>query len=62
MTLAVFGSRAQGTSKPESDLDLLVVIRGLPHSRMKRRRLILPRVEGQATLNGLMRLIFVLMA
>jgi len=42
VTLAVFGSRAQGTSKPESDLDLLVVIRGLPHSRMKRRRLILP--------------------
>ena len=42
VTVAVFGSRARDAATPESDLDLLVVIRGLPRSRMKRRRLILP--------------------
>jgi predicted nucleotidyltransferase len=40
--LAVFGSQAQGRETPESDLDLLLVIRGLPRRRTERRRLLRP--------------------
>ena len=42
VTLAVFGSQVQEKAGPESDLDLLAVIKGLPRSRMQRRRLIEP--------------------
>ena len=42
ITLAAFGSQIQGRSRPESDLDLLLVIRGLPLRRLERRRLIGP--------------------
>ena len=42
VTLAAFGSQLQGRATPESDLDLLLVIRGLPRQRLERRRLIGP--------------------
>lgn len=42
VTLAIFGSQVQGRERPESDLDLLVVIRGLPCQRFARRRLVSP--------------------
>lgn len=41
ITLAVFGSQAQGRQLPESDLDLLLVIRGLPRRRLDRHTVIL---------------------
>lgn len=46
VTLAVFGSRTQGRERPESDLDLLLVIRSLPRERMARRRLLSPIVHA----------------
>jgi uncharacterized protein len=42
VTLAAFGSQVQDTARPESDLDLLIVVRGLPRRRLDRRRLIGP--------------------
>ena len=42
VSLVAFGSRVQGRARPESDLDLLIVIRGLPRRRMDRRRLLGP--------------------
>jgi predicted nucleotidyltransferase len=42
VTLGAFGSQITGRATPESDLDLLLVIRGLPRSRMARRRLLSP--------------------
>lgn len=41
VTLAVFGSQAHGREHPESDLDLLLVIRGLPRRRLERHGVIL---------------------
>ena len=46
ITLAAFGSQVQGRERPESDLDLLVVIRGLPRQRLERRRLLSPLAHG----------------
>ena len=46
VTLAIFGSQAQGREKPESDLDLVVVIRGLPRQRFARRRLLGPLLRA----------------
>ena len=46
ITLAVFGSQVQGRETDESDLDLLVVIRGLPRQRFARRRLVSPVVHA----------------
>jgi uncharacterized protein len=40
LTVAAFGSRVRGTARPESDLDVLVVIRGLPRRRLDRHRVI----------------------
>jgi predicted nucleotidyltransferase len=34
--LAMFGSRARGDARPESDLDLLLIAEGLPHDRFDR--------------------------
>jgi predicted nucleotidyltransferase len=36
VSVVLFGSRARGQSRPESDIDLLVVIRGLPRNRWQR--------------------------
>lgn len=41
VVLAAFGSQVQGTARPESDLDLLLVARGLPRRRLDRQGLIL---------------------
>jgi predicted nucleotidyltransferase len=46
VTLAVFGSRAQGRERGESDLDLLVVIEGLPRRRLERHAVILELAHG----------------
>ena len=35
-SVVLFGSWARGTARPESDLDVLVVARGLPDSRLER--------------------------
>lgn len=36
ITLAIFGSVARGTPNPESDIDLLLVVKNLPSGRLKR--------------------------
>lgn len=36
VTVAVFGSVGRGTSRPDSDIDLLLILDHLPHGRMKR--------------------------
>jgi len=41
ITLAVFGSQVLGTARPESDLDLLLVVRGLPARRLDRQGVVL---------------------
>jgi len=39
VSVVIFGSWARGEARPESDLDLLIVARGLPASRLERRRM-----------------------
>ncbi len=39
ISLVIFGSVARGESTKESDLDLLIIIDGLPRSRLKRQEL-----------------------
>lgn len=36
ITLAIFGSVGRETMNPESDIDLLLIVKNLPHGRMKR--------------------------
>jgi predicted nucleotidyltransferase len=36
ISVVVFGSQARGEAKPESDVDVLIVIRGLPRNRFAR--------------------------
>jgi uncharacterized protein len=38
VSVVLFGSRARGRPHPESDIDLLIVIRGLPRRRFERYR------------------------
>jgi predicted nucleotidyltransferase len=42
VSLVAFGSQVQGRARPESDLDVLIIIRDLPRRRLDRRRLITP--------------------
>lgn len=39
VSLVVFGSVARGDARPDSDIDLLIVGRGLPRSRFRRQEL-----------------------
>jgi predicted nucleotidyltransferase len=41
VSVVLFGSRARGTARPDSDMDLLVVARNLPGSRLARQRILL---------------------
>jgi len=36
ISLAVFGSMGRGTARPDSDVDILLVVEGLSHWRMER--------------------------
>jgi len=42
VSVVLFGSRARGTARSDSDLDLLVVARGLPGSRLARQGALFP--------------------
>lgn len=44
-SLLVFGSVARGTARPDSDVDVCVVIRELPVSRYRRHQLLGPVME-----------------
>jgi predicted nucleotidyltransferase len=49
VSLAIFGSVARGTMRPDSDIDLLLVVDDLPRGRMARVRdfeLVERRMEG----------------
>lgn len=50
VTCAVFGSVGRGTPRDDSDIDLLIVVRGLPRGRMKRVEGFLPVEERIAPL------------
>jgi predicted nucleotidyltransferase len=41
VSVVLFGSRARGTARPDSDVDLLIVVRDLPGSRLARQRILL---------------------
>lgn len=45
VTVALFGSQAQGRARPESDVDLLLVVEGLPPRRFDRWRLVRPLIH-----------------
>jgi hypothetical protein len=36
LTLAIFGSVARGTPNPDSDIDIMLMVKNLPPGRMKR--------------------------
>lgn len=36
LSLAVFGSTGRGTARPDSDVDILLIVKGLSHWRMER--------------------------
>jgi len=36
VSVVLFGSRARGEAKPESDIDVLIIVRGLPRNRRER--------------------------
>lgn len=44
-SVLVFGSVARGTARPDSDVDLCLVIRDLPVSRYRRHQLLSPVLE-----------------
>jgi uncharacterized protein len=56
VSVVLFGSRARGTARPDSDVDLVVVVRGLPGSRLERQRILAPlaRAVSEAFYDALM--------
>jgi tRNA nucleotidyltransferase (CCA-adding enzyme) len=46
VSLVVYGSRARGTHRPDSDLDVPIVIRELPRLRAERHALLRPIKEA----------------
>ena len=42
VSLVLYGSRARGTHRPESDIDVLIVVRDLPRARAARHELLRP--------------------
>src|SRR5574340_879177 len=44
-SVLLFGSVARGTARPDSDVDLCIVIRDLPVSRYRRHQLLSPLLE-----------------
>lgn len=36
VSIVLFGSQARGTQRPDSDIDLLIIVKDLPKSRLKR--------------------------
>ncbi len=47
VSVLVFGSVARGTARPDSDVDVCLVIRDLPPSRYRRHQLLAPVLEEQ---------------
>lgn len=45
VSVLLFGSVARGTAKPDSDIDVCLVIRDLPVSRYRRHQLLTPVLE-----------------
>lgn len=50
VSLAVFGSVGRGTPRPDSDVDLFVVVEGLPRGRLARMELFEPVERSLASL------------
>ena len=48
VSVVLFGSRARGEARPGSDIDILVVVRGLPADRLERHRA-LYRLPGEVS-------------
>lgn len=45
VSIVIFGSIARGTYTPDSDLDILLIVKGLPRSRMERVEEFLAAIE-----------------
>lgn len=45
VSVALFGSVAQGTAKKESDIDLCIIVKELPESRYQRYKIISPLLQ-----------------
>lgn len=45
-SVVLYGSTARGTARPDSDIDLLLVIKNLPKGQLERSRQLLPLCDG----------------
>jgi predicted nucleotidyltransferase len=56
VSVVLFGSRARGTARQDSDMDLLIVARGLPGSRLARQHILfrLARTVSEELADALM--------